>query len=106
MDKNVIHTASLIKYVVDLRDGKVTPIVSDYSNYDIGPYKICNNVIQADLYSLNILRQNVREKTFVAEGIEPEMMTRNFLDCTQVIPTVSIIPTMKWLSDTFPEKMI
>ncbi len=103
-DKNVLKTISHIYYTVKLTYGEVE---AHLHNEEItGPYKRCRNLIEADLYSLNILRQNVCENTFKNDGKRPTTMNRNFLGNLQVIETDMIIPTMKWLEKTYPEKFI
>ena len=100
-------------------DTIITDINTMYFNVDLihgtvvySPDKIkystsvlCRNIYEANLFSLNILRQNIAETEFKT-GKKPEFITRVFLGIQQDIETVKIIPTMKWLQNTFPEKLI
>lgn len=102
-DTNVITTVKTVEYKLLLTNGRVTVHLSTMPR-EPGPYKYCRNLEEADLYSLNVLRQNVKEAEY--KGEKKEFMTREFLGHTQSIEVIKIIPTMKWIQETYPEKLI
>jgi len=103
-DKNVLKTVNTIGYRVNLTYGQVTSHLTDYPT-ESGPYKYCRNIYEADLSSLNILRQNACETEYKV-GEKPKSQTREFLGHTQVVETKEILPTMQWIQNTFPEAFI
>lgn len=103
-DATILKTVNDVEYVVLLTNGKVSIHLSTYPR-EGGPYKYCRNIQEADLCSLNILRQNVAEVVFKT-GKTPKFMNRTFLEHTQSVETKKILPTMKWLEYTFPEKFV
>ena len=62
-DLNIEKTINDIFYLVDLTYGQVHTRLKSLPT-ESGPYRECRNLIEADLYSLNILRQNVNETEF------------------------------------------
>ena len=102
--KTVIKTVKTVEYKVLLTNGRVTVHLSTMPR-ETGPYKYCRNLEEADLYSLNVLRQNVKEGEYKGAR-KKEFITREFLGHTQSIESIKIIPTMKWIQETFPEKLI
>ena len=98
--KNIIKTSDMIYYRVCLMYGKIT--VSFSPERPEGPYSIYDNFIEADTYSLNILRQNVAESEYKT-GSRPKTMNRTVLGVGQVVNTESIIPTMKYNQEQYPE---
>lgn len=101
--KNVITGINKVYYIVDLRCARITAQL--HNALEAGPYKLCRNIQEANLFSLNILRQNAAEFKYKT-GKLPETQNREFLGNLEMIETVRIIPTMKWLQKTFPEKFI
>ena len=102
--KDIDDTVGDMYFTVQLMRGEVEAQLS--SEEITGPYKRCRNLREADLYSLNILRQNLAENTYKNDGVVPETMSRIFLGVHQIIDSSKIIPTMRWLEKTFPEKLI
>jgi len=103
-EDNIVKTINTVEYIVLLTNGKVTTHLSTHPRQE-GPYRYCRNLAEADLYSLNILRQNVAEREYKTGKI-PDVMTREFLGHNQTIETTKILPTMKWIQSTFPEKFV
>lgn len=102
MSQDIDDTVGDMFFTVQLMRGEVEARLGP----DIdGPYKRCRNLREADLYSLNILRQNISEDTY-KNGKPPETISRVFLGVHQVIESAKVIPTMKWIEKTFPEKLL
>jgi len=104
MTDNIEKTINEVYYRVNLTHGQVTVHLSRYPTEE-GPYKDCNDLVTADFYSLNILRQNASEME-LKMGSKPKRVPREFLGISQSIDTVKIMPTMKWLQETYPEKFV
>ncbi len=99
----IIENINDLYFLVDLKHGTID--VSTPSGGISKSYKLCRNIQEANLYSLNVLRQNVNEERFKT-GEEPKTINRWICGDNQVISVESIVPTMKWLQETFPEKFI
>ena len=104
-NKNIIDTATEMEYIVDLRNGNILLHMSSDVDISDGPYSYCKNFYQADLLSLNILRQNSNEEMIKTDKF-PSTMARDIMGYKQTITTNKIVPTMQWLQDTYPEKFI
>ena len=104
-NKNVIDTATEMEYIVDLRNGNIVLHMSSDVDISDGPYSYYKNFYQADLFSLNILRQNANEEMIKTDKF-PTTMARDIMGYKQTITTNKIVPTMQWLQDTYPEKFI
>ena len=102
MNENIMYDINTMYFSVDLIHGTV---IYSHNRNIAGSNKICRNIQEANLYSLNILKQNVIEEEFKT-GEAPKSIIRYFLGNQQVIDPATIIPTMKWLQETFPEKLI
>ena len=102
MPPNIDDTVGDMFFTVQLMRGEVEARLGP--NVE-GPYKRCRNLREADLYSLNILRQNISEDTY-KNGVAPKSCTRIFLGCHQIIDSDKVIPTMQWIEKNFPEKLI
>lgn len=103
IDEKIMYDVNNLYFDVNLISGAVTYIHN--TKVGVPNNKLCRNVQEANLYSLNILRQNVAEEEFKT-GKKPESIIRYFLGTQQIIDPSTIIPTMKWLQNTFPEKII
>lgn len=90
-------------YRVSLVTGNIE-FVLNYYPITAGPYKYCNTLIEADLYSLNILRQNAAEKDLYK--IPGSQLTRSVLDFNEYVQVDEIIPRMKYLKDEYAEVFI
>lgn len=101
--KNVETDINKVYYIVNLAYGDVTIKLIDIITP--GPFKICKSIEEANLYSLNVLRQNAIE-TEIKVGSKPKTQAREFLGNSQVIETIKIVPTMNWIKKTFLEKFI
>lgn len=100
---DVVHTANQLVYVVNLTYGEVTVLLHDDTLN--GPYKKCRTLMEADFYSLNILRQNICEDTYKNDK-SPETTNRTFLGNIQVIESDMVVPSMNWIKATYPEDFI
>jgi ethanolamine utilization cobalamin adenosyltransferase len=87
---NLISTTG--KFLVDLKTGAVV-----YSDNTPDPwYKVCDSLTEADYYSLNVLRQNIREQEFRTETTI-SATHRVFLGARYEILSKDVIAMMQYL---------
>lgn len=91
------------KYEVSLLSGNIELVIENST--DLIPYKMCDSFMEADYFSLNILRQNSAETEFRTEK-ECLEINRYVLGITQTVKTKDILPMMKYIKETYPNEFV
>jgi len=90
------------RFIVDLIRGDISVVLK--SPYPDGAVKVCRNEYEAELYSLNILRQNSIEEEY--KGDKPTSMTRLVYGTSDTVLTHEIVDLMNDIKNLYPEKLI
>lgn len=96
---------SKVEWRVDLRTGNIEFNILDSSSISSRyPFVSCRSLIEADVRSLNVLRQNADEgKT---KGVIINVHTRMVLGKTQKVYDKDIVPNMIKIRELYPEEFI
>lgn len=97
------------KYIVNLVHGNITELSEcSYNNIEHRYQKHCYSLLEAEAYSLNVLRQNFQEYLVkTGQKSDPfKKMARMVLGECVTVQACDIVPRLKEMKNLYPEFFI
>lgn len=101
--KRHFKTLADVEYDVNLQNGTIYIV---HGGEKRGGCKKCSSLIEADYYSLNILRQNINENAVKGLNTTVSYTYRHVLGENQGVLIENISPMMKYIKETYPEVFV